>query len=194
MTRHTVATALVALTALGAAAEGAWAQSALSSRTYAAEPSWSQRLPATTRWQVLGSWDRQAVLDRETGLVWQIAPSGIDAILKEAHNFCFTSAAGGRAGWRLPTLQELMRTLVEGSGRELVKGSPFPFLNGPAALGELFWTATGQATPGDATQGVHRVVAPFSESGAVSVGGLPALSPFAMAWCVQSSAAGAAEQ
>ena len=42
---------------------------------YYATPSWDQTLPANTRFIVLANFDNQAVLDRETGLVWHRAPS-----------------------------------------------------------------------------------------------------------------------
>lgn len=43
---------------------------------YYAEPSWDQKLPAATRFVVLMDWNNEAVLDRETGLVWEQAPAG----------------------------------------------------------------------------------------------------------------------
>src|SRR5271169_1120634 len=42
---------------------------------YYANPSWDQQLPASTRFVVLTNWGSQAVLDRETGLVWELTPS-----------------------------------------------------------------------------------------------------------------------
>ena len=41
---------------------------------YYAMPSWDQQLPASTRFIVLSNWNSEAVLDRETGLVWERAP------------------------------------------------------------------------------------------------------------------------
>ena len=38
---------------------------------YHATPSWDQTLPAATRFIVLSNFGGQAVLDRETGLVWE---------------------------------------------------------------------------------------------------------------------------
>jgi|SRR5262249_8694651 len=50
--------------------------------SYYANPSWDQQLPAATRFIVLSNWvdsnfpaGGAAVLDRETGLVWEISPS-----------------------------------------------------------------------------------------------------------------------
>ncbi len=42
---------------------------------YYATPSWDQSLPVTTRFVVLTNFASDAVLDRETGLVWEKAPS-----------------------------------------------------------------------------------------------------------------------
>src|SRR5262249_23927325 len=41
---------------------------------YYATPSWDQTLPASTRFIVLSNFNSQAVLDRETGLVWERTP------------------------------------------------------------------------------------------------------------------------
>ncbi len=41
---------------------------------YYATPSWNQQLPASTRFIVLANWSNAAVLDRETGLVWERSP------------------------------------------------------------------------------------------------------------------------
>ncbi len=41
---------------------------------YYATPSWDQTLPSNTRFIVLSNMNSEAVLDRETGLVWQRSP------------------------------------------------------------------------------------------------------------------------
>ena len=41
---------------------------------YYATPSWDQTLPSNTRFIVLSNMNSAAVLDRETGLVWERAP------------------------------------------------------------------------------------------------------------------------
>lgn len=64
----------------------------------------------------------EAVLDRETGLVWQQTPFsvGYKRDWLNAFDLCGTSETGGRRGWRLPTLEE-MSTLF-------LNTSPFPGL------------------------------------------------------------------
>lgn len=43
---------------------------------YYALPSWDQKIAAATRFVVLTNWSSQAVLDKETGLVWMRSPQG----------------------------------------------------------------------------------------------------------------------
>ena len=76
---------------------------------YYATPSWDQTLPAATRFIVLSNFESKAVLDRNTGLVWEKNPfnglakwdTGIPAYA------CANNAVGGQKGWRLPSFQEL---------------------------------------------------------------------------------------
>ena len=46
---------------------------------YYAVPSWDQTLPAAQRFIVLANMNQEAVLDRETGLVWQRTPGSAGA-------------------------------------------------------------------------------------------------------------------
>jgi len=111
-------------------------------------PTWSQTLPAndggpdgcnSSRFKcVFGD---QAVLDMETGLVWEKAPFG-EANWDNAHYMCTVQKySSGRRGWRLPTVQELA-SLVDMT----VEGSPklpsgYPFTNVQLA----YWSATTSA-------------------------------------------------
>jgi len=57
--------------------------------------------------------NQEAVLDRETGLVWERAPSTFPPLSwLHAHDHCIQRTVGNRQGWRLPTVQELS-SLVE---------------------------------------------------------------------------------
>jgi len=97
---------------------------------YYATPSWDQQLPASTRFVVLSNWGtgNEAVLDRETGLVWEKVPraNNNDVDWHIASTLCAASVTGGRGGWHLPTIQELM-SLVDPSQSNpaLPSGNPF---------------------------------------------------------------------
>ena len=75
---------------------------------YYATPSWDQTLPSSTRFIVLSNMNSDAVLDRETGLVWERAPSTATFGLADAHAHCYELYVGGRMGWRLAKVDELI--------------------------------------------------------------------------------------
>ena len=75
-----------------------------------------ETLPAASRFIVLSKFNAQAVLDRETGLVWERAPSPTRYVQIPPPNtfggtypddYCFGPKTGGRMGWRLPSSAEL---------------------------------------------------------------------------------------
>ena len=71
----------------------------------AAAPPWHQILPAAERFQLV--MNNEAVLDRETGLVWDKSPdTGTYSWFAACAN-CYQREVGGRMGWRLPTIEEL---------------------------------------------------------------------------------------
>jgi len=142
--------------------------------SYYANPSWDQQIPAATRFIVLSNWvdanfpaGGAAVLDRETGLVWEISPSTSKFGWRDAQSHCngagvidpITSAflpgakAGNRLGWRLPTIQELA-SLVDPTAPtapgDLSLPAGHPFMN--VIAGELYWSATLSAA--DAAAGI----------------------------------------
>jgi hypothetical protein len=107
---------------------------------YYATPSWDQTLPVAQRFIVLANFNQQAVLDRETGLVWERSPS-TTRISRETSRFdCINRVIGGHKGWRVPSVHELM-SLVDPSvappGPTLPAGHPFINIGG-----DLYWTAT----------------------------------------------------
>jgi Protein of unknown function (DUF1566) len=79
---------------------------------YYATPSWDQTLPSNTRFIVLSNMNSEAVLDRETGLVWERAPAADRLVWLDAVKHCYSRTTGGRKGWRLPTLTE-QQSLVD---------------------------------------------------------------------------------
>jgi uncharacterized protein DUF1566 len=111
---------------------------------YYAWPAWDQKLQCDTlatcpRFIVLSNWNNEAVLDRETGLVWERSPSTTHQDWRNAQISCNRKVVGNRKGWRLPTIQELA-SLVEPTvpppGPTLPAGHPFNNLSSE------YWSAT----------------------------------------------------
>ena len=55
----------------GAALSANSARAASGVGPYFPEPAWDRKLPASLRFYVLTDWNNAAVLDKETGLVWE---------------------------------------------------------------------------------------------------------------------------
>ena len=88
--------------------------------------SWDRTLPAHARFIVLSNFTGQAVLDRETGLVWERSPESTRRNLRQAASACHNKAVGGRKGWRLPTIAELTSLVDPGQADPaLPAGHPF---------------------------------------------------------------------
>jgi hypothetical protein len=102
---------------------------------------WGRKFPASERFVVLSSFNNEAVLDKETQLVWQRA-SGPASTWTSAETYCFVRAIGGRLGWRLPSISELTSLAgVVGSGGVggyLPAGHPFQDIGAQ----DYFWTST----------------------------------------------------
>jgi len=116
---------------------------------YYATPSWDQTLPAATRFVVLSNFGGAAVLDRETGLVWERSLASSVESWDSARFTCANKTVGGRKGWRLPSMPELA-SLIDPSvafpGPTIPSGHPFI-----GVLGFFYWSATTWATsPGHA--------------------------------------------
>ena len=69
-------------------------------------PTWSQVLSASVRFEVVMG--GEAVLDKETGLVWQRNNQGqVPQPWLQALYYCNRLVNGGRKGWRLPLVEEI---------------------------------------------------------------------------------------
>ena len=117
---------------------------------YYATPSWNQKLQCDTaascpRFIVLANWDSKAVLDRETGLVWERNPSTAGFTWNSAVGRCNRLNVGNRFGWRLPSLQELSSLFDSGAASpRLPSGHPFT----PRILNNFYyWTTTPDLFP-----------------------------------------------
>src|SRR6185503_17367616 len=66
--------------------------------------SWSTQNNDPKRFKVLGQFNNEAVLDNETGLVWERSPSTAKYAWNtwlSAHIWCNTRTIGGRFGWKV---------------------------------------------------------------------------------------------
>lgn len=121
------------------------------------QPSWDQTLDASngdgagcdsTRFKCVMGGD--AVLDIETGLVWEKAPGdrdnsgAVDAADKttwaSAQLDCRSLTTGNRRAWRLPTVHELASLLDPSSPAGLSLGHPFSDIQTSPTDG--YWTGT----------------------------------------------------
>ena len=122
-------------------------------------PTWDRVVNGAGRFKVRSAMDSQAVLDKETGLVWERVLDQAASTYDTAAELCLRRAVGGRYGWRLPTAPELL-SLYDPSGtsnRRLPDGHPFSHL-----LSGSVQSATNAtySTTGDATWGVNFTAQP----------------------------------
>jgi hypothetical protein len=97
---------------------------------------------------VLTAFGGAAVLDNETGLVWEQSPSTTTFDWHNAVVHCYRREVGGRKGWWFPTIEELA-SLVDplvSPGPTLPAGYPFTNVQSNG-----YWSATTSASSsGDA--------------------------------------------
>lgn len=90
-------------------------------------PAWSQKITdASKRFQSV--LDGEAVLDKETGLVWEKSPDTTQRFWSNAIYYTNNKVVGGRKGWRMPTLEELA-SLVDPTQSNPALPSGHPFTN-----------------------------------------------------------------
>lgn len=111
---------------------------------WAKPPLWDKKISGKGRFKVLKQFDGDAVLDRETGLVWERAPKSELGMRSFHFAACARSDAGGRRGWRLAEINELMSLTDPAS-------TTVPFLpeGHPFDLGSArpdFWSASSLDT------------------------------------------------
>ncbi len=105
---------------------------------------WDQALPAAQRFVVLASFNNAAVLDRETGLVWEQSPDTTTTDWVSARHICIEKNVGGRKGWRLPAIAELT-SLIDPSVSQLgliTLPAGHPFSNVQLSA---YWSASAAA-------------------------------------------------
>jgi hypothetical protein len=89
-------------------------------------PTWSQIIPGSERFElVMGG---AAVLDKETGLVWEQSPDTTKRTWTSACSHCYQKEVANRKGWRTPTIEELA-SLVDNDNSPLALPTNHPFSN-----------------------------------------------------------------
>ena len=143
---------------------------------------WDQNLPAAQRFVILAAFSSAAVLDKNTGLVWEQAP---DATLKSWSNATLSCirkvvpappALAGTRGWRLPSVVELA-SLVSPDNSNPALPTGHPFSNDQL---NLYWSATTVAD--------SPTVAWAVDVSNGLTGGVAKEVDFFRAWCVRGGA------
>jgi hypothetical protein len=114
---------------------------AANSLTLRAFPSWDQQINNPLSFKVLSQFGNAAVLDRETGLVWEKSPSMSTFIWTTALSHCYVLEVGGRQGWRPPTIEE-QASLVDTSNSSPALPTGHPFTLTSAQEDGFYWSAT----------------------------------------------------
>jgi hypothetical protein len=108
---------------------------------------WDQNLPAAQRFVTLAAFNNQAVLDKNTGLVWEQAP---DATFldnwTDARQHCLNRRVGGALGWRLPSVVELKSVQDPSLPAPYVPTMVFSGVKTDHEDG-LYWSASASLSP-----------------------------------------------
>jgi pimeloyl-ACP methyl ester carboxylesterase len=141
----------------------------------------SREVPSK-RFVVLAKFKKEAVLDTETGLVWEQSPATIAVSWYVARNNCPNKNVGGRNGWRLPSFTELATLIDPATTNHAIPALPLghPFTN-VQTFG--YWSATTSSNPTNIP--VAYVVYFTSQSGTLAVAAAGITDgTTAFAWCV----------
>jgi hypothetical protein len=138
-------------------------------------------MPAAIRFIVMTDWASAAVLDRETGLVWERTPATSTSDWLNALYFCRAQLVGNRRGWRLPSYEELTSLLDQTQSRPaLPAGNPFQGIS----RSDVFWTAT--TDEGDQTN-AYIVQSDLGTTFLTAIKTLP--TNLFRSWCVRTGSA-----
>jgi hypothetical protein len=136
---------------------------------------WSAIVPPSRRFTLV--FDNTAVLDHETGLVWERTPSTTPMLWTASQSACYQLTRAGRRGWRVPTIAELSSLLDMLQAPALPPGHPFVFSGQPGT----FWSSTSSIAAPDT-----QAVAVVFDSGIVGTGSKA--STQLKVWCVRGGA------
>jgi hypothetical protein len=158
--------------------------------------SWSRKIKdATKRFEVLDRFNDEAVLDRETQLVWERAPQDpfLPGTFSVAVEHCYARIMGGRMGWRLPTVEELTSLLVETptANPEVIRaalpsGHPFIGIRSGNRPGSAYWSITASS----ASFGEGRFTVAVNEPEVSTVALETNLEAIHPTWCVRGPGGG----
>jgi hypothetical protein len=70
-------------------------------------PAWNTQINSPGRFTVLTQFNKEAIFDKETGLVWERSPDTSAKDWYSANYECINKSVHNRKGWRLPTIEEL---------------------------------------------------------------------------------------
>ncbi len=113
---------------------------------------WDKQINNTGRFKVLSQFGGAAVLDKETGRVWEQSPDTDTRSWVDALTHCYQRVVGRRKGWRLPTIEELASLVEPGNppgGPDLPLGHPFDDVQS-----FFYWSATTNPGNTDVAWGV----------------------------------------
>jgi hypothetical protein len=125
-------------------------------------PAWSLKLPTSTRFETV--LDGGAVLDWETGLVWEQSPDRTTRTWSDAIWYAYRKEVGGRKGWRLPTVEELA-SLVDPTQSNPSLPSGHPFTN---VQSDIYWSSPTDVRNASSGWGVdfrYGIVGTYDKSG-----------------------------
>jgi hypothetical protein len=154
---------------------------------YYATPSWDQTLACTTpatcpRFVVLSNMTGDAVLDRETGLLWEKTPQAAEVDRVHAVQQCLQRQIGGRMGWRVPAGAELFSLIDTNNIPPFILPAPAALPPGHPFVGvnATFWSTTADGAPVRPADGGFLSVA--MDFAILQSGGASALR---RVWCVR---------
>lgn len=120
---------------------------------------WDQNLHAAQRFVVLAAFNNEAVLDKNTGLVWERSPNTtVRTSWTGAIHACVNREVGRTLGWRLPSVAELASLL------DLSLGIPWVPVPASVFIGiqpAVFWSSTEVAGTPSAAWAVVFADGPF---------------------------------
>ena len=108
--------------------------------------SWDKTINGASRFKVLNDFNKEAVLDRETGLVWERTPEPGAGSWPFIDDECFARFTGGRLGWRPPAIEEVLSLMdpLQNLTGKLPADHPFD-LGDSRTTPRQFWTMTSAA-------------------------------------------------